>query len=152
MLAPWNRNYDKPRQYIKKQRHHFADKGPCSHSYGFSSSHVWVWELDHKEGWAWKNWFFWTMVLEKTILRVHWTAKRSNQSILKEINLKYSLEGLVLKAEALILWLPDGKCQYIGKDPDAGKDWWQEKKGNRGWDGWMASLIQWTWIWANSGR
>ena len=62
------------------------------------------------------------MVLEKTILRVPRTAKRSNQSILKEINLKYSLEGLVLKAEALILWLPDGKCQYIGKDPDAGKD------------------------------
>ena len=66
-LPPWNKNYDQPRQCIKKQRHYFADKGPSSQSYGFSSSHVWMWELDYKESWAPKNWCFWTVVLEKTL-------------------------------------------------------------------------------------
>ena len=80
---------------IKKQRHHFADKGPYSQSYGFSSSHVWMWELDHEESWAPKNWCFWTVVLEKT-LRVPQTARRSNESILKEISPEYLLEGLML--------------------------------------------------------
>ena len=95
MLAPWKKRYDKPRQRIKKQRHHSVDKGPSSQSNDFSSSHVWIWELDHKEGWAPKNWCFWTVVLEK-ILRVPWTARRWKQSILKEINL-ISLEVLMLK-------------------------------------------------------
>ena len=103
MLAPWKESCDKPRQCIKKQRHHFANKGLPSQSYGFSSSHVWVWELDYKESWELKNWYFWTVVLEK-ILRVPWTARRSNQSILKEVSPEYSLEGLMLK---LKLW-------YIG--------------------------------------
>ena len=67
MLAPWKKNYDQPRQHIIKQRHHFANKGPSSQSYGFSSSHVWMWELDHKGNWAPKNWCFWTVVLEKTL-------------------------------------------------------------------------------------
>ena len=60
-------SYDQPRQHIKKQSHYFANKGLSSQSYGLSSSHVWMWELDHKEGWAPKNWYFWTMVLEKTL-------------------------------------------------------------------------------------
>ena len=67
MLAPWRKSYDKPRQHIKKQTPYFADRGPCSQSYGFSSSHVWRWELHHKEGWAPKNWCFQTVVLEKTL-------------------------------------------------------------------------------------
>ena len=67
MLAPWKKSYDQPRQHIKKQRHYFANKGPSSQSYGFSSSHVWMWELDHKESLALKNWCFWTVVLEKTL-------------------------------------------------------------------------------------
>ena len=67
MFAPWKKSYDQPRQHIKKQRHYFANKGPSSQSYGFSSSHVWMWELDHKESWALKNWCFWTVVLEKTL-------------------------------------------------------------------------------------
>ena len=96
MFAPWKKSYHKPRQHIKKQRHHFANKGLFSQSYGFSSSHVWMWELDYKESWAPKNWCFWTVVLEKA-LRVPWTARRSNQSVLKEISLEYSLEGLMLK-------------------------------------------------------
>ena len=67
ILAPWRKSYDKPRQYIKKQRHYFANNGPYSQSYGFSSSYLWMWELDHKESWAPKNWCFWTVVLEKTL-------------------------------------------------------------------------------------
>ena len=66
-LAPWKKHYDNPWQHIKQQRHYFADKVPSSQSYGFSSSHVWMWELDHKEGWQMKNWCFWTVVLEKTL-------------------------------------------------------------------------------------
>ena len=82
----------------KKQRHYSASKGLSSQSYAFSSSHVWMWELDHKEGWALKNWCFWNVVLEKTLfLRVPCTARRSNPSSLKEINPEYSLEGLMLK-------------------------------------------------------
>ena len=69
LLAPWKKSYDKPREHIKKQRHHFADKGLSSQSYGFSSSHIQMWELDHKEGWAPKNWCFQIVVLEKTLLR-----------------------------------------------------------------------------------
>ena len=67
MLTPWKESYDQPIQHIKKQRHYLANKGPPSQSYGFSSSHVWMWELDYKESWALNNWCFWTMVLEKTL-------------------------------------------------------------------------------------
>ena len=67
MLAPWKKSYDQPRHHIKKQRHYFANKGPYSQSCGFSSSHVWMWELDYKESWVLKNWCFWTVVLEKTL-------------------------------------------------------------------------------------
>ena len=81
-------------QCITFKRHYFADKGPSSQSYGFSSSHVWRWKLDHKESWVPKNWCFWIVVLER---RVPWTARRSNQSILKEISPEYSLEELMLK-------------------------------------------------------
>ena len=103
MLAPWKKSYDQPKQHIKKQRYYFADKVSSSLSYGFSSSHIWMWELDCKESWAPKNWCFRTVVLEK-IFRVPWTARRSNQSILKEISLGYSLEGQMLKL----------KLQYFG--------------------------------------
>ena len=97
MLTPWKESYDEPRQHIKKQGHYFAEKGQCSQGYGFSSSHVRMWELDHKEGRAPKNWCVWTVVLDKGLLRVPWVARRSNQSILKEINPEYSLEELILK-------------------------------------------------------
>ena len=93
-----NESYDKPRKHVK-QRHHCADKV----LYGFSSSHVWMWELNHKEGWTLKNWFFWTVVLEKT-LESPWAARKSNQWILKEINPEYSFKGLMLKL----------KLQYFG--------------------------------------
>ena len=100
---PWKKSCDKPRQRIKKQRHHFANQGPSTENYGFSSSHVWMKVLDCKEGCVPKNWCFQTVVLEVT-LESPWTARWSNQSILKEINLEYSLEGLMLKL----------KRQYFG--------------------------------------
>ena len=103
MLAPWKKSYDQPRQNIKKQRHYFANKGPSSQSYGFSSSHVWMWELDYKESWVPKNWSFWTVVLEKT-LESPLDSKTSSQSILKEISTEHSLEGMMLKL----------KLQYFG--------------------------------------
>ena len=95
-FAHWKNSYDQPRQHIEKQRHYFANKGASNQGYSFSSSHVWMWELEYKESWVPKNWCFWTVVLSKT-LKVPWTAKRSNQSILKEISPGCSLEGLMLR-------------------------------------------------------
>ena len=92
MLAPWKKNYDKPRQHIKKQRHYFADKGPSSQSYDFSSSHMWIWKLDHKESWVPTNWCFWTVVLEKTLE----SPLDSKEIKLKEISPECSLEGLMV--------------------------------------------------------
>ena len=117
--------YDQARLHTKKQRHYFANKGPSSQGYRFSSGHVWMWELDCEESWAPKNWCFWTVVLEKT-LGVPWTARRSNQSILKEISPGISLEGMMLK---LKLQPPHAKSWLIGKDSDAERDWGQEEKG-----------------------
>ena len=104
MLAPWKESYDKPRQHIKKQRHHFANKGPYSQSYGFSSSHVQIWELYHKEGWAMKNWCFQIVVLEKTL---------ESSLVSKEIkpvnpkgNQPWKFIGRI-DAEAPILWPPN---------------------------------------------
>ena len=96
MLVPWEKSYNQ--QHVKKQRHYFVNKGPYSHSYGFSSGHVWMWKLDHKEGWVPKNWCFWTVLLGR-LLRVPWKVRRPNQSILKEINPEYSLKGLMLKLQ-----------------------------------------------------
>ena len=101
MLAPWKKSYDQPRQLIKKQRHYFANKGPSSQSYGFSSSHVWMWELNYKESWAKLMLFNYGV---GRLLRVSWTPRRSTWSILKQISPIYSLEGLMLKL----------KLQYFG--------------------------------------
>ena len=87
----------------------------------------------------------------RRLLRVPWTARRFNQSILKEISSGCSLEGLMLN-KTPIFWPPDVNSWLIGKDPDAGKNWGQEEKGDRAWDCWMASPTQWIWVWANSGR
>ena len=99
MLTPWKKSYGQPRQHIKNQRHYFANKGYLVKAIVFprkNYSHVWMWELDYKESWVLKNWCFWT-VCWRRLLRVPWTARRSNQSILKEISPGYSLEGLMLK-------------------------------------------------------
>ena len=126
MLAPWKKGYDQPRQYIRKQRHHFADKVPYSQIYGFSSSHVQMWELDHKEGWVLNNWCLWTVVLEK----IHESPLDSKE--MKPVNPKgnrfWTFIGRTdAKAEAPILWPSEAKSRLIGKDPDARKDWRQEK-------------------------
>ena len=96
MLYPWKKSYDQPRQQIKQLRHYFADKGPSSQSYGFSSSHVWMWELDYKESWTPKNWWFWTVVLEKTV-KSPLDSKEIQPGYPKEISPECSLEGLMLK-------------------------------------------------------
>ena len=106
-----------------------------------------MWKLDHKEVWAPKNWSFQTMVLEKT-LESPLDSKR-----IKPVNPKGNQPWIFTgrtDAEAPILWSPDAKSQLFGKDSDAGKEWGQKGKGTRGWDGWMALLTQWTWVWANS--
>ena len=102
-LAPWKDSYDKPRQHFKKERHSFADKGLISQSCAFSSSHVWMWELDRKEGWGPRTDAF-TLWCWRRLSRVSWMARRSIQSILKEISPEYSLDGLMLKL----------KLQYFG--------------------------------------
>ena len=150
-LAPWKKSYDQPRQHIKKQRHHFANKGLYNQSYGFSSSHVWVWELDHKEGWAPKNWCFWTVELEKTV-ESPLDGKQIKLVNPKENKSWIFIVGTDAGAEAPILRQTDMKNQLIRKDPHTEKDWRQEEKGDdRGWDGWMVgSLTQRTWVWVNS--
>ena len=113
---------------MKKQRHPLADKGPDSQNYGFSSSHVWMWELDHKEGWVPRNWCFWIVMLEKTLERSLLFCKI--QLVNPKGNQSWILIGRTdAETEALILWPPDAKSWLIWKDPDAGKDWGQEEKG-----------------------
>ena len=126
-LAPWMKSYDKHRQYIKKQKHYFADQDPSGQSYGFPSSHVRMWELDYKESWALKNWCFWAMVLVKTL------ESPLDCKEIKPINPKGTQSWIFIgrtEAEAPVLWPPDAKSQLIRKDPDAGKDWRQEEKGS----------------------
>ena len=127
MLAPWKKSYDQP-SIVKEQRHDFADKGPSSQSYGFSSSHVWMWELDYKESWELKNWYLGTMVLEKTLespldcKKIQLVHPKGKQS--------WIFTGRIdAEAEVPILWPPDANNWLLGKDPDAGKDWRQEEKG-----------------------
>ena len=109
------------------QRHYFANKGLSSQGYGFSSGHVWMWELDYKESWVTKNWCFWTAVLEKTLVspldfkEIEPVHPKGDQSWV-------SIGWTDVEAETPILWPPDGKSWLTGKDPDAGKDWGQEKK------------------------
>ena len=132
MLTPWKDNYDKPRQSIKNQRHHFADKGSCSQSYVFSSSHVWMWIL--------KNWCFWTVVLKKTF------ESPLDCREVKPVDPKGNQPWIFIErtdAEALTLWLPNAKSQLIGKDPHAGKDWGPAEKGTTenetiGWHHWLS--------------
>ena len=125
MLAPWKNSYDKPSQHIKNQRT-FANKCPSSQSYGFSSSHVWMWELDYKESWALKNWCFWTVVLEKTLESP--SDWKETQPVHPKGNQSWIFIGRAdAEAETPIFWPPDVKNWLIWKDPDAGKDWRQEK-------------------------
>ena len=141
MLASWKKSYDQHRQHIKKQRHYFANKSPSSQSYGFSSSHVWMWELDHKESWVTRNWCFWTAVLEKTL------ESSLDCKEIQPVNLKGNQSWIVsgrtdTEAETPILQPPDVKNWLLGKNPDAGKDWRKEEKRMTddemvGWHHWL---------------
>ena len=115
------------RQHIKKQRHHFVNKGPSSQGYDFSNSHVWMWELDHKESWV-QNWYFWTVVLEKTLESL--LDCKEIQPVHPKGNPFWICIGRTdAEAEASVFWPLDAKSWLIGKDSDAGKDWRQEEKG-----------------------
>ena len=149
MLAPLKKSYFKPRQHIKKQRHHFASKGLYSQSYGLSRSHVRLWEVDHKEGWVPKNWCSWTVVLEKN----SWDSLRQQGDQTIEMEWKSTLnihwKDWCWSSNTLATW-----C----KEPTHWERLWCWERlragegGDRGWDGWMASLAQWSWVGANSGR
>ena len=126
-LAPWKKTYDQPRQHIKKQSHYFANKGLSSQSYGFSSSHVWMWEVDYRESWALKNWCFWTVVLEKTLESP--LDCKEIQPIYTKGNQSWIFIGQTnAEAETPIVWPPDAKNWLIWKGPNPGKDWRQEEK------------------------
>ena len=141
-LTPCKESYDQPRQHIKKQRRHFANKGPSSQGFGFSSSNVWMWELDYKESWVPKNRYFWIVVLEKT--RESPLDCKEIQPIHPKGNQSWILIGRTdTEAETPILWPPDVKNCLIWKEPDAGKDWGQEEKETTedeivGWHHWFS--------------
>ena len=152
MLAPWKKSYDQPRQHIKKQRHYFANKGLSSQSYGFSilgkcmdstfilSSHVWMWELNYKESWAPKNWCFSTAVLENTLESPLYC--KENQPVQpKENQYWYSLEGWMLKLKLQYYGHPMWKTDSFEKTLMLGKIDAGGEGDDRGWDGWMVSLI-----------
>ena len=117
MLTPWKESYGQPRQHIKKQRHCFSNKGPYSQGYGLSNSHVWMWELDHKESWALKNWCFWTVLLEKTLESP--LDCKEIQPVHPKGDQSWVFIGRTdAETETPIFW-----------DPDPGKNWKQEEKG-----------------------
>ena len=136
------KSHDQPRQHIKKQRHYFADKGLYSQSYGFFSSHRWMWELDYKEGWALKNWCFWIVVLQKTL------ESSLDCREIKPVNPKGNHSWIFIgrtdaEIETPILWPHDAKSQLIRTDPDDRKAWRKEEKGTTEGEmvGWHHRLI-----------
>ena len=137
----WKTNCEQPRQHIKKQRHYFANKGLSSQSYGFTTSHVQMWELDCEEGWVPKNWCFWTVVLEKTLESP--LDYKEIQPVHPKGNQSWVFIGRTdVEAETPILWPADAKSCFIWKDPDAGKHLRQEEKGMTedemvGWHHWL---------------
>ena len=152
MLTPWKQSYDQARQQSKKQQHYFANKGPCSQSYVFSSSHIWMWELDYKESWVPKNWWFWIVVLEKTLesplgCKIKPVNPKGNQSWIfigrTDAEAEATNNTLAVWCEAPTHW----KRPWCWERLRTGRE-----RGDRGWDGWVASLTRWTWVWANSKR
>ena len=149
MLAPWKKSYNQTRQYIKKQRYYFVNKGLSSQGYGFSSGSVRMWELDYKESWAPKNWYFWTVVLEKTlespldckeIQPVHPKGDQSWVFIGRtDAELKLQYFGHLMQRTDLF-----EKTLMLGKIEG------RRRRGDRGWDSWMASLTWWTSVWVDS--
>ena len=150
MLTPWKKNYDQPRQHIKKQRHYFANKSPSGQGYGFSSGHVWMWEFDYKESWALKNWCFWTMVLEKTLESP--LDCKEIQPVYPKGDQSWMFIGRTdVEAETPVLWPPDAKSWLIRKDLMLGKIEGRKRRGQqrmRWLDGITDSMDM---NWVNSG-
>ena len=150
-LAPWKKSYDQPRQHIKKQRHYFTNKGPSSQRYGFSSGQVWMWELDYKESCAPKNWCFWTVMLEKTL------ESPLDCKEIKLVNPKGNQSWIFIGRTDNCSWTSNTLATWYKELTHLKRLWcWKRLKAggegdNRGWDGWMASLTQWIWVWASSG-
>ena len=143
-------SYDQPRQHIKKQRYYFASKGLSSQSYGFSSSHVWMWDLDYKESWALRNCCFWTVVLEKTLESpLDCEESQPVHSKKSVLNIQWKNWCWSWNSNPLATW-----CEELThwKRPWC---WEGLKVGGEGddrrWDGWMASPTWWTWVWGGSG-
>ena len=127
MPTPWKKSYEQSRYHIKKQRHYFVNKDPSSQGYGFSSGHVWMWELDYKESWAPKSWCFWTVVLEETLESP--MDSKEIQLVHPKGNQSWIFIGRTdAEAETPVLWPPDAKNWLTWKDPDAGKDWRRKEK------------------------
>ena len=141
MLTPWKKIYDQPRQHIKKQRLYLVNKGTSSLGYGFSSSHVWIWELDDKDSWTPRNWCFWTVVFEKT-LKSPLDCKEIQPVHPKGDQSWIFIGRTGVEAETPILWPPDAKNWLIWKEPDAGKDWRWEEKGMT-----EDEMVGWGWQW-----
>ena len=135
------KSYDQPRKHIKKQSYYFANKSPSSQGYCFSSSHVWMWDFDYKVSWPPMNWCFWTVVSEKTLESP--LDCQEIQPVHPKGDQSWVLIGRTdVEAKTPIFWLPDMMIWLIWKDPDAGKDWWQEEKGMTedemvGWHHWL---------------
>ena len=149
-LAPWKKSYDQPRQHIKKQKHYFANKVHLVKAmvfpvvmYGCES---WTikkaehWKIDAFQLWCWRR-----------LLRVPWTARRSNQSIVKGISPEYSVEGLILKLKLQYFGHLLQKSWLIGKDPDAGKIEGRRRRGRQKMR-WLGGIIDYWWVWANSTK
>ena len=147
MLVPWKKSYDQPIQHIKKQRHYFTNKGPSGQSYSFSSSHVWMWELDYKESSVSNNWCFCTVVLEKTLenpldcKEIQPVNPKGNQSWIFIVKLKLKLQYYGHWCEELTHW----------KRPWCWERLKAEERDYRGWDGWMASPTRRSGVWATPG-
>ena len=138
MLFPWKKSYDQPRQHIKKQRHYFANEGPSSQGYGFSSSHVWMWELDYKESWMPKNWCFWTAVLEKTLESP--LGCKEIQPVHPKWDQSWVFVGRTdAEAETPVFWPSVMKSWLIWIAPDTRKIWMWEKKGMK-WMRWLDGI------------
>ena len=154
MLTPWKESYDQPRQHIKKQRHYFASKGPSSQGYDFSSSYVWIWEVDYKESWTPKNWCFWTVVLEKTL------ASPLDCKEIQPVHPKGGQSWVFIgrsdvEVETPILWPPDVKSWLIWKTLILGNIEGRRKRGWQ-WMRWLDGITDsmdvglgglWSWWW-----
>ena len=149
MPAPWEKSYDQPRQHIKKQRHYFANKGPSSQGYSFSIGHVWMWELDYKGSWALKNWCLWTVVLEKT-LEGPLDCKEIQPVHPKGAQSWVFIGRIDVEAETPIIWPSHAELTHW-KRPWCWEGLGAGEGDDRGWDGWMALLTQWIWVWVDSG-